>query len=113
VDWKADVMHRASIKQDTAPRRPNELRAEWARAGVEPPLASLMDDPIVRQLMQSDGVTSDEFGRVVDEARRALRNRARVGGVPEDKKPKVAGSPSCLIAVQRAPDRGGPLRRFK
>ncbi len=58
--------------EETHMRRRKTLRAEWGRAGVEPRVGALLSDPIVRLLMQSDGITPEEVGRVVDEARAIL-----------------------------------------
>ena len=57
---------------ETHTRRRRTRPAEWECAGIEPRVGALMKDPIVHLLMQSDGVTAEEVGRGVDEARALL-----------------------------------------
>ncbi len=52
--------------------RSPELEAEgpYAHGGVEPPLAQVLRDPIVRARMRCDGVEPDEVRRLLEAARR-------------------------------------------
>ena len=43
------------------------------RPGEEPPLAEVMDDPIVRALMAIDGVTVSALHTLVEEAKARLQ----------------------------------------
>lgn len=56
----------------------------------------LLRDPLIRLVMESDGVSEDEMRRVLDEARRACEARQRIGGV------EVSPPPPRRRAVARA-----------
>lgn len=53
-------------------------KPDWTGAGIEPALADVMNDPLVRLVMRRDSLTPDEVWAVVNAARRRL-NRDRVG----------------------------------
>jgi hypothetical protein len=87
-------MENLKIPRATIPRRRPELEAEWACAGVEPSLASMMDDPVFQQLIRSSGLTTVEFGRVVNEARLAVHKRVRIASIGKSKMSKGFGLPA-------------------
>ncbi|HXQ50589.1 MAG TPA: hypothetical protein VN802_05805 [Stellaceae bacterium] len=46
--------------------------ARWGKAGIEPDLAEMLADPVVRLVMRRDGVSLDELLAVVADARGKL-----------------------------------------
>ncbi len=59
-----------------APRLACERRPDlWKYAGREPAIAAMLEDPIVRLVMQRDGLTADDVREVVARARVARRRR--------------------------------------
>ena len=57
------------------PRFPHGPHDLWRQAGIEPPLADVLRDPVVQAVMRRDGVTPDELLRVIAEAQAQLRRR--------------------------------------
>lgn len=51
--------------------------AEIGSFGSEPRLRDIIDDPITRRLMASDGIEHDKLVRILGEARARLARRAR------------------------------------
>ncbi len=51
-------------------------KPDWSKAGIEPTLAEVMNDPIVHLVMRRDSLTSDEVWSVVNAARRRLKHIA-------------------------------------
>lgn len=82
------------MPEDMIPGQRPELEAEWACAGVEPSLASMMDDPVFQQLIRSSGLTTAEFGCVVNEARLAVHDRVRIASIGKSKMLKGFGLPA-------------------
>lgn len=64
-------------------RRPARDRhwEQWRRAGREPTISAMLDDPIVRLVMQRDGLTADDVRQVDEQARESLR--AGLGELPK------------------------------
>ena len=48
-------------------------RRAWLGSGIEPPLHEALADPIVRAVMQSDGVSSADLGSAITRVQRRLR----------------------------------------
>ena len=49
-------------------------KPDWSGAGIEPALADVMNDPLVRLVMRRDSLTPDEVWSVVNAARRRLKH---------------------------------------
>ena len=53
-------------------------KPDWSGAGIEPALADVMNDPLVRLVMRRDSLTPGEVWSVVNAVRRR-QNRDRAG----------------------------------
>jgi len=54
----------------------NVMKRDWSKAGIEPSLAEIAADPIVRMVMRRHGQSADELRRMLAPARRAVRRRS-------------------------------------
>jgi hypothetical protein len=52
----------------------NAIAHAWSEAGTEPPLAEVLADPLVHQVMRRDGVTPSELQRIIRQAQAQLRS---------------------------------------
>ena len=52
-------------------------KSDWSEAGIEPTLAEVMNDPIVRLVMRRDSLTPDDVWSVVNAARRRLASDSK------------------------------------
>ena len=50
--------------------RPNEAVRNYAVSGIEPTLSEVLDDPSIRLLMASDGVTRGDLELLIQSMRR-------------------------------------------
>jgi hypothetical protein len=57
----------------TGPARPQPKKPSWREPGIEPRLADVMADPLVRLLMRRDGVTFVDMTLIIERARSRLR----------------------------------------
>jgi succinyl-CoA synthetase alpha subunit len=55
--------------------------------GFEPSLTEALDDPIIQQMMTSDGVSRDDVMRLVEPAREATTTREWVMVARSDRQP--------------------------
>jgi hypothetical protein len=60
------------------PEHPDAPASAYARAGVEPPLDEMLDDPVVQLIMQADHVPPADVRRLLETAR--SRDAPPVGG---------------------------------
>jgi hypothetical protein len=70
----AHALARRQTRRAAAERR-LRARREWGRAGREPTLASLLDDPAILLLMQADGLSREAVQDHVRDCARRLRER--------------------------------------
>jgi hypothetical protein len=52
------------------PERPDAPESAYARAGPEPPLDEMLDDPVVQLIMQADHVPPADVRRLLESAQR-------------------------------------------
>jgi hypothetical protein len=61
-------------------------RADWSRAGAEPSVAEVLEDPLVHLVLRRDGLTPSDLRRAME--------TARSGWIPADRGPlDLAGAP--------------------
>lgn len=48
-------------------------RSDWSRAGAEPSLAEVLEDPVVHLVLRRDGLTPSDLRRAMETARSGLR----------------------------------------
>ena len=56
------------------------MKPDWSGAGIEPALADVMNDPLVRLVMRRDSLTPDQVWSVVNAARRRLKRTPGTAG---------------------------------
>lgn len=69
----SDMLADPPLQDREAACRQTRSRSDWSRAGIEPSLEEVLEDPIVSLLLRRDGLTSYDVRRVTDAARRRLR----------------------------------------
>jgi hypothetical protein len=52
------------------PELPDAPESTYARAGPEPPLEEMLDDPVVQRIMQADGVQPTDLQHLLETAQR-------------------------------------------
>jgi hypothetical protein len=65
-----------SPSAQASPRRWPRREERYSRAGVEPPLEDLLNDPLTAAIMRCDNVSLPVLRSLVDTARASLKDRA-------------------------------------
>ena len=74
VDVGRPVSAAYLISMSRSARHDDTGKPDWSKAGIEPTLTEVMNDPIVRLVMRRDSLTPDEVWSVVNAARRRLKH---------------------------------------
>ena len=62
------------ISMSRSARHDHAGKPDWSKAGIEPTLTEVMNDPIVHLVMRRDSLTPDEVWSVINAARRRLKH---------------------------------------
>ena len=77
VDVGRPVSVARLISMSRSARHDDTGKPDWSKAGIEPSLTEVMNDPIVHLVMRRDSLTSDEVWSVINAARRRLKHIAK------------------------------------
>ena len=71
-------------------KQPNEAARFWQESGIEPSLEDMLADPLIRLVMQCDGISKADVEDVIDQT------RARLMAIEEPVQPQARRLEYCV-----------------